>query len=140
MVKIILIPVQRILNNDGKLNDAANHWALIMVKDFIISYIDPFTSMMTRRIQQKSKSSQPVHIIQKFVGNLTFMVNTKVVPYIIVVVTGGAGKSIQSKNVAAVVAGAAAVAGLPSPAATHHMKKMSGWRKKALFLSLFLFF
>ncbi len=38
------------------------------------------------------------------------------------------GKSIQSKNVAA-------VAGLPSPAATHHMKKLSGWRKKALFLS-----
>ena len=139
MVKIILIPVQRILNNDGKLNDAANHWALIMVKDFIISYIDPFTSMMTRRIQQKRKSSQPVHTIQKFVGNLTFTVNTKVVPYI-VVVTGGAGKSIQSKNVAAVVAVAAAVAGLPSPAATHHMKKMSGWRKKALFLSLFLFF
>ena len=40
MDEIILIPVQRILNNDGKLNDAANHWALIMVKDFVISYID----------------------------------------------------------------------------------------------------
>ena len=40
MDKIILIPVQRILNNNGKLNDAANHWVLIMVKDFVISYID----------------------------------------------------------------------------------------------------
>ena len=40
-------------------------------------------------------------------------------------VTGGAAKSIQSINVAAVVTvvAAAAVAGLASPAATHYMKK-----------------
>ncbi len=41
-------------------------------------------------------------------------------------VTGGAAKSIQSINVAAVVTVvvAAAVADLASPAATHYMKKL----------------
>ncbi len=58
------------------------------------------------------------------------------------IVTGGAAKSIQSINVAAVIAVAAAVAvaGLASPAATHYMKKLCVWRKTALFLSLFQFF
>ncbi len=58
------------------------------------------------------------------------------------VLTGGAAKSIQSINVAAVVTvvAAAAVAGLASPAATHYMKKLHVWCKTALFLSLFQFF
>ncbi len=51
-------------------------------------------------------------------------------------VTGGTAKSIQSINVAAVVA----VAGLASPAATNYMKKLRVWRKSALFFSLFQFF
>ncbi len=56
--------------------------------------------------------------------------------------TGGAAKSIQLINVAAVVAVAAAVvaAGLASPAATHHMKKLRVWRKTVLFFSFFQFF
>ena len=54
-------------------------------------------------------------------------------------ITGGAAKLIQSINVvaAAVVVVAAAVAGLASPAATHHIKKLRVWSKTALF---FLFF
>ncbi len=52
-------------------------------------------------------------------------------------ITGGAAKSIQSINVAAV---AAAAAGLASPAATHHMKKLHVWRKTALILFLLQFF
>ena len=51
-------------------------------------------------------------------------------------VTGGAAKSIQSINVAAVVA----VAGLASPAATNYMKKLRVWRKSALFSLFFSFF
>ncbi len=59
-----------------------------------------------------------------------------VVAFLCNIVAGGAAKSIQSINVAAVVA----VAGLASPAATHYMKKLRQWRKTALFLSLFQFF
>ncbi len=50
------------------------------------------------------------------------------------IVTGGAAKSIQSINVAAVVV-AAAVAGLASSTATHSNKKLCVWRKTALFLT-----
>ena len=49
--------------------------------------------------------------------------------------------TIQSINVAAVVAAAAAaVAGLASPAATHRMKKLRVLSKKQLFFSLFFCF
>ncbi len=53
--------------------------------------------------------------------------------------TGGAAKSIQSINVAAVVAVAAAVvvAGLASPVATHHMKKLRVWRSFQFFFQFF---
>ncbi len=56
-------------------------------------------------------------------------------------VTGGAAKSIQSINVAAVVAVvvAAAVAGLASSTATHYKKKLCVWRKAALFSHFFSF-
>ncbi len=58
-----------------------------------------------------------------------------------ITLTGGAAKSIQSINVAAVVAVvvAAAVAGLASPAATHCMKKVRVWHKTVLFSLFFSF-
>ena len=53
-------------------------------------------------------------------------------------ITGGAAKSMQSINVAAVFA--AAAAGLASSAATHRMKKLHVWHKTGLFLFLLQFF
>ena len=56
-------------------------------------------------------------------------------------ITGGAAKSIQSINVvaAAVVVVAAAVAGLASPAATHHIKNCVCGAKQLFFFSFLSF-